>query len=80
MEQQARYDADVWQDRVAEYVASKIEVSISEIMEHALFIDTPRMDRAGQNRVMKILLRLEWGRGGRMAGGRTAWVKQFPND
>ena len=80
VEQQARYDADVWEDTIAEYVADMTVVTISEVMGKALFIDTPRMDRAGQNRVMKSLRRLGWDRGGRMTDGRTAWVKQVPND
>ena len=79
-EQQSRYDFDVWEDRVAEFVSDKHYVTISEIMEKALLIDIPRMDRRGQNRVMKILRRLGWEGGGRLANCHTAWVKQEPND
>ncbi len=79
-EQQSRYDSDVWEETVAEYVSDKHEVTISEIMKTALSIEIPRMDRAGQNRVMKILPRLGWDRGDRLASGRTAWVRQEPND
>lgn len=75
-EQQARYDADVWEEKVAKFVSEKDTVTIGDVMENALAIPTARQDRTGQNRVMKILRHLGWDRGGRVPGGRTAWVRK----
>ena len=79
-EQAARYDADVWQDRIAEFVIDKDVVTITEVMEKALFIDTPHMDRRGQNRVMKTLRHLGWEGTIRVDAGRRGWVRSKPND
>ncbi len=49
-------------------------------MKDALFVDTPKQDRRGQNRVMKTLQHLGWEGGARIAGWRTGWVKQPRDD
>ncbi len=70
-EQQAeRYDEDVWEETVADYLHGKTAVTVGKVMQEALNIDKPQQNRAGQNRVMKILTRLGWIRGERCAGGR----------
>lgn len=73
-EQEARFDADVWEDTIAGFLSNKGRVTVSEVMRDLLGIQTACQDRAGQNRVVKILLRLGWRRDGRAPGGRTAWV------
>jgi len=75
-EQQQRYDADVWEERISDFIAGKELVTVSEVMKDALRIETPRQRRADQNRVMNVLSSLGWVRSGRVAGGRTAWVPQ----
>ena len=70
----------MWEDKIAQYIADKDDVTVSEIMEGPLKIETPRLDRKGQNRVMKILHNLGWERSGRVGKGRTAWVRRKPND
>jgi predicted P-loop ATPase len=75
-EQKARFDVDVWHDKITEYVADRELVTVQEIMNKALFIETPKQDRSGQNRVMKTLRHLGWEGGARIAGGRTGWIRQ----
>lgn len=77
-EQQARYDEDVWADKVAEFVSDKNKVTIGEILEQGLGVTTSRQDRTGQNRIMKILTHLGWDRDGRAPGGRRAWSRIPP--
>lgn len=74
-EQRARYDDDVWADKVAEFVSDKDKVTIGDVLEQGLGVTTSRQDRSGQNRVMKILSHLGWDRDGRAPGGRTAWSR-----
>lgn len=76
-QQAGRYDADVWQDPVAEFLKETHETTITEVMRNGLLIDLPQIDRRAQNRVMKILSRLPWSRAGRAAGGRTLWVRRL---
>ena len=78
-EQKARYDVDVWHDKIEAYVADKEEVTVCDIMEKALFVDTPKQDRKGQNRVMKTLRHLGWEGGSRIDGGRRGWTRQRPD-
>jgi predicted P-loop ATPase len=57
-EQEARYDADVWEDKIAEFVATRFEVTVRELGEVALQIPIGQLDRARQMRIASILKRL----------------------
>jgi predicted P-loop ATPase len=74
-EQSARFDSDVWEDPVTRYVADKDEVTLGEVMECALRIETPRMEKAAQNRVKRILAHLGFERGPRRRQGRI-WIRK----
>jgi len=69
-EQSERYDEDVWEEKVGDYLKGMSEVTVSQIMQEALKIEVSHKDRAGQNRVTKILTRLGWLRGKRSADRR----------
>lgn len=59
-EQAERYESDPWHEAVARYLRTRDQVAIGEVMQEALEIETPRLDRRGQNRVRAILLTLGW--------------------
>ena len=61
-EQAARYVPDEWGEVIADYVGGKDVTTVSEVLEHALFIDKAKWDRAGQMRVAQCLTTLEWKR------------------
>lgn len=60
VEQQARYEGDVWQDRIAKWAAAKESVSITETLEQCL--DKPKKDwtRADEMRISRILKSTGW--------------------
>lgn len=72
-QQEARFDADVWEGLVAAYVAGKESVLVKTIATDALFIETPRIGRAEQNRITAILERLGWRRRPKDWRGNVAW-------
>jgi predicted P-loop ATPase len=77
-EQAARYEADVWEDSIAEYLKSNTKVTVGQIAKEALHIETPRIGRAEQNRISAALERLGWHRerplGEKDWQGKTWWV------
>ena len=69
-EQEGRYDADPWEEAIAEYVAHLSRVSVSEIARQALDFDaTARVGTADQRRITAVLASLGW-RPGRDDKGR----------
>jgi predicted P-loop ATPase len=61
-EQEKRYEADVWEENIAQYVAIKTRVTVSELAHQALFIETSRIGTADQRRIAAALERLGWKR------------------
>jgi predicted P-loop ATPase len=70
-EQAARYEADVWQDNIAEYLKTNSKVTIGQVAREALHIETPRIGRAEQNRISAALEHLGWRR--ERPAGQTDW-------
>jgi predicted P-loop ATPase len=77
-QQAARYEADVWQDNVAEYLKTNSKVTIGQVARDALQIETPRLGRAEQNRISAALEQLGWRReraiGQKDWQGKVWWV------
>jgi predicted P-loop ATPase len=63
----------VWEQRVATYLADQSETTVSDIAQHALFIETPRVSTTDRNRITAILEALGWRRGPR-SGSRRPWI------
>jgi predicted P-loop ATPase len=61
-EQDQRFEADVWEEAIREYLRTHSEVLIGEIARDALGFVTNRIGRADQNRIIAILDRLGWQR------------------
>jgi hypothetical protein len=72
-EQDARYEADAWEEAVAAYIEGKPETTVLEVARQGLFVETPKLGTADQRRIVAILERLGWIRGKRTATGRP-WI------
>jgi predicted P-loop ATPase len=75
-EQDKRYEADVWEEKVEEHIATLIEskVTILQIARDALHIETAKIGTTDQRRIMRVLERLGWKRGERTETARW-WIK-----
>lgn len=73
-EQDARYEADAWEEAVASYIKGLPEVTVLDVARHGLFVETPKLGTADQRRIVAILERLRWVRGARTNAGRP-WVR-----
>ena len=59
-EQEKRYQFDSWQDHIAKYLDGKSRVTMTAVMEEALFLKIEKQDRSAQTRVGAILRRIGW--------------------
>jgi predicted P-loop ATPase len=59
-QQEARYEADAWEEAVESYVKLRDRVTISEIAREALDMKVERVGTADQRRIAAILHRLGW--------------------
>lgn len=74
-EQESRYEADVWEEQIRDYVATRSQVTIGEIARNALFAETPRIGTADQRRITAVLDTIGWKRGQKDFTGKRWWVK-----
>jgi predicted P-loop ATPase len=70
-QQAARYEADAWEEDIANYLATKTRVTVGQVAKEALHIETPKIGRADQNRIIAALERFRWKR--ERPDGRTDW-------
>jgi predicted P-loop ATPase len=61
-EQDARFEADAWEDVITDYLIGRDRVSVGQVAKEALSIDTPKQDRVAQNRIIAVLDGLRWQR------------------
>ncbi len=59
-EQEARYDADAWENIISAYLKGKTRVSVCDVAKGALFIETGRIGTIEQRRIGSILTALKW--------------------
>lgn len=59
-EQDARFEADTWEDTINEWLAGKTRATIGDVARDALRIETPRIGTADQRRIAAALDRLGW--------------------
>ena len=62
-QQEARFEADVWEETIEEFVRRKTTTTIAEVAKECLFIETSRIGTADQRRIAACLERLRWKRG-----------------
>ena len=73
-QQDARYEADAWEDAIAKFLADKTSATVLEVAREGLFIDLPKVGTSDQRRIAAAMERLGWRRGERTMHGRP-WVK-----
>ena len=78
-EQDARYQADSWEEVIVPWLSEKSEVTTTEILEEALEIERGRHDRGAQTRVGNILRRCGWKKVRIRRGMDLAWVYRPPD-
>ena len=59
-EQDARYVADPWQEKIAEHIEGLSRVTVGMIAKDALFIETPRLEMRDVYRIIDVLTSLGW--------------------
>ena len=74
-EQEARYEADAWEENIQKYLAACARVTVGQVAREALFIETPRIGTAEQRRIAAALERLGWKRGKKDWEGKRWWSK-----
>jgi hypothetical protein len=73
-EQENRFDADVWEEPIAEHLAAQQKTTVYKIAKDALFLTTDKIDTLDQRRIIKVLQHLGWRRGNRVKGIRQ-WCR-----
>lgn len=61
-EQEKRRDADAWEAEIQDFIATKVEVTMKEILNDCLQIDKGKWGRAEQTRIGFIMTSLGWRR------------------
>jgi predicted P-loop ATPase len=74
-EQARRYEADAWEDPIADFIATKTKVTIGEVAQSALFFDKSRIGTADQRRIAAIMELLGWHRLSKDSQGKRFWSK-----
>ena len=77
-EQEARFEADAWEDPIAEFIAARTRVTIGEIAQFALFFDKSKIGTADQRRIAAILELLGWHRLPKDWQGKRFWSPRRP--
>jgi predicted P-loop ATPase len=72
-EQEARYEADAWEQQIENYLVGKKRATVLEVANNGLKIELPRIGTADQRRITAALERLGWSRGKREGSARP-WV------
>jgi predicted P-loop ATPase len=76
-EQDARYQADIWEEAIAAYLEDRAKITVLQIAREALNIDIGRIGRRDENRIIVVLESLHWTRGERTASERP-WFPPRP--
>jgi predicted P-loop ATPase len=74
-EQEARYEADAWEDEIRCYLDHYPRVTVGQLAKQALSIETPRIGTADQRRIAAILTNLGYTREPKDSEGRRWWSK-----
>jgi predicted P-loop ATPase len=70
-EQSARYEADVWEDRIATFLRTATRVTVGDVATGALGFDTNRVGTADARRIAAVMINLRWKR--EREDGKTDW-------
>ena len=70
-EQAARYESDVWEEKISQYLVLQSKVTVGDIAVQCLGFETKRIGKADQNRIAAALERIGWRR--ELSDGKTDW-------
>lgn len=74
-QQDSRFEPDIWEDAIATYLATKSQVTVSDVAHSALGVDKlARVSRADQNRITGVMRNLGWQQGHRSNSARY-WIR-----
>lgn len=74
-EQEARYEADPWEEPIAEHVATLSRVRVSDIARSVLNIEDAKIGTAEQRRITAVLTTLGWNRAAIGGAGFTRGLR-----
>jgi predicted P-loop ATPase len=69
-QQNARFEADVWEERISEFLSVSSKVTVGLVATGGLGFDTQRIGTADQRRIAAAMERLGWKR---LDGGKPDW-------
>nr|WP_245504440.1 virulence-associated E family protein [Lichenihabitans psoromatis] len=72
-EQDARFEADVWEEAIRKFLAGRTVTTVSEVAKEGLLIDTARISTADQRRITAIMERNRWHRLPKDWRGNRPW-------
>lgn len=77
--QRARYDEDVWHDRISSFLVGRVEVTVAEVLD-GLKIEPARQGDAEKKRAAKTLIAIGWSQGQvrRRDGSRPRVYRRSP--
>ena len=75
-EQDARFEADAWEESIGEYLKGAGTVLVGQVGREALGFEMSRIGRADQNRIIAILERLGWSRLPKDWRGNIPWGRR----
>ncbi|HUN59362.1 MAG TPA: virulence-associated E family protein, partial [Candidatus Binataceae bacterium] len=61
-EQESRYEVDLWEEPIADFLSAKDKVTVGEVAAGALGIEKQRQGTTERNRIIAVLKRLGWKR------------------
>jgi predicted P-loop ATPase len=73
--QESRYEADAWEDLIAEYLRAQPKVTVGQVAREALGIDKARIGTSEQRRIAAAMDRLGWVRRPKDSEGKRWWAK-----
>jgi predicted P-loop ATPase len=71
-QQDARYEADAWEDEIVRYLVGRQQVTITELAREALHIEMPRIGTHDQRRIVAVLEHLQ----GKPATGLSHFLRR----
>lgn len=75
-EQEARFEADVWEESISGYIENRTSVFVGEVAREALNIEKGKVGRADQLRITAALERSGWMRGKKDRRGNIPWIRK----
>jgi predicted P-loop ATPase len=72
-QQEARFEADVWEEKIAEFLSGISKVTVWQVARDALHMETARIGTADQRRITAVMERLGWQRLPKDWQGKRWW-------